>query len=418
MIELTRSRSALALGGVGALLLALGEVLSLVGYATLSPDHPSTFHDIVQGSVWVTFAGMLLVFAAAAGVAWVFVLARRYGDLWEVGLAAAATLLVAIGALLAATEVFDGSSQASNVVTALGFGGWALLALGIAAVRSFGETRSPGQRRASPYWLVAAGSLLLVAISAGLPASSSGDSVPGVVAGILSAVGVAVLVVTFGVARSRQLIVTRSFPVLAAALAAFVVWQVSQAVAAGTLFAPSATLTTARVVGSVTGALGAIAYALLGQASWLRMREAPATFDPRATAPAGAAGHGFPGAQSPPWMPQSGQVPHAFPGAGAPGGYPPPPPGHVPPPSGYAQPQDPRAPAPQAWTAVPPAAPPPPAATRNPAAAPPGVAQEDPVAPRAPGQRLLAHCGEPVPEGAMFCPRCGTRLGSPPPAPA
>ena len=68
MIELTRSRSARALGGVGALLLALGEVLGLVGYATLSPDQPSTFHDIAQGSLWVSFAGMLLVFAAAATV--------------------------------------------------------------------------------------------------------------------------------------------------------------------------------------------------------------------------------------------------------------------------------------------------------------------------------------------------------------
>lgn len=289
-------------------------------------------------------------------------------------------------------ERASASTQASNVVTALGFGAWALLALAVAAVCSFGEGRMLGSRRASPYWLVAAGSLVLVAISAGLPNPSSGDSAIGVVAGILGAVGVAVLLVAFGVARSHGLISTNAFPALAAGLLAFVAWQIAQAVAWEIVYSPTGTLTKIRISLTVTEALLAIGYALLAQTALRRMGEAPAHFDPRATAPAPAAWHGATGswlgtpATPPPWQSVSGQVPPAPPGA-----YPPHAPGWGPPPSGYGPPSSPppgsmpplapmpppgtvhrsaQAPNPQTWAAAPPAGAPVPGAT--PPAPPPG----------------------------------------------
>lgn len=371
MVELTRSRVALALAGTAAGLLALSSALAVVAYAVLSPSGTSP-SGLATASDWVGFGGAFTAFAAVGAVAWGFVLADRYGDLWEVGSAAAATLLLAIGSLVAATEVSSTSSQAANVTEAIGFGMWAAIAIAVAAVRSVAESKHPGRRKTAGYWLAAAAGLVLVAIAAGLPEPQLLDSTPGIVAGVVGALGIAVIAVTLGVARSRQVIRTGAFSVVAAGLGLLAAWEVGVAVTSPIVFSPSVTLTTARVGLSAPRAIAAVGYVVLAAAAWRRLDEVPAHLALRAPVS---------GAAAPYWPP--GTYPPAGPGQAGPGAAWP---------SGHA-------PAPPPWPPAPPA---------------PGTTGW--AAPAPPARTQAVHCGVALPEGASFCPRCGTPVPASPPA--
>lgn len=276
MGELTRSRLALALAGGAAGISVLSAVLLVVGYALLSQTDTAPTQDLLTAGAWLAFVAAGAAFTAVAGVSWQFVLDGRHHDLWQVAGAAAATLLYAIGSLLTATEVASGSFQAGDVLHALGFGGWAVVLVAVAAVRSIAESKDRQLPRTSGYWLGAAGAVTLMAVAAGLPQPRPFDSAPGVVTGILGALGTAALLAAVAAARSRGLITTAAFPATAWAVAVLAVSSVVIAVSSAVVFAPAATVAAVRVGLSLPYAIAGAAYVVLAGAAWRRLDEIPA----------------------------------------------------------------------------------------------------------------------------------------------
>jgi membrane-bound metal-dependent hydrolase YbcI (DUF457 family) len=183
------------------------------------------------------------------------------------------------------------------VCGAVGIGVWALLVLSRAARTALAEqaTANGGGRGQADLWLAAAIGLFVLAIGYGFTAGGSNG--PRIAAGLLQAVGVAVLAGAVVAARSRGMLGSRPVPFVLIGLALYAVSFLALAIVAGldfgTLGALSASLT-------IVAAVGLAAVVILGYAAWTQVRVLyPAA--PRARA--GAAAGGAPGG-----------------GAGAPGG--------------------------------------------------------------------------------------------------
>lgn len=364
MIELTRSRFALTFAGIAAGFGALGYALSVVGYAVLSQSSISVSRNLITAGTWVLFAGAFAVLVGVGSVAWSYVLAGRYRDVWEPASAMGASLLYALGGLLLAAEVSNSSDAAGRVVTALGIGAWAVVAVVIAAVRSVAESKVPSGQRVSGYWLAAGGALALLAISMGISDPTAFDSTPGIVRAVIGALGFTGFATLLGVARGRHVITTRAFPAVAAGLVVLAVWQVALAVSSAIVFSPTSSVTTVRIGLSVPEGVAVLGMVLLASAAWRRVAEVPQHVGPVASARGQEMPFGFPSGYVPP-SPRS-----SAPGSGA----------YAPPPGGIA-----------------------PSAT--------GPEFPNPAAEHgAPGWKAVTHCGVPLPGGAVFCPRCGTRV--------
>ncbi|MGB9112011.1 MAG: hypothetical protein WCF24_04710 [Acidimicrobiales bacterium] len=188
-------------------------------------------------------------------------------------MAAVATLLFAIGVLAFASST--SSFTAADVISAVGIGGWALLALARAARINLAEQRgqvSPGRNSLTPPWLIVAGSLVLLAVSWGLPVVTTDQGV-SIASGILRALGAGGLAIALAVARSSGVLVTRSVALAIGGLAFAVATGVAIAVVAAIVFTPSGTLTGLRIGVSLAAAFEALAFIMFGLASWTRVGE-------------------------------------------------------------------------------------------------------------------------------------------------
>jgi len=287
MIEATRSATAMALAVAAALFVALGKVLMAVAFAVLSgPARVGTAHDLSTAGAWLAAVGGAVAVVALGWAAWAMVLRRSATDAVELGAAAAATLLVAVGLLVAAATSPTGS-EAANVVGAIGFGAWAILLVTRAARRSLLEEAQPGLPHQAALWLCAGVGLVLVAVAVGLPDASVADKGLAVATAVLWALGLAALTAAIELARRKGFLVTRRWRELVAGLAILVASYVIATVVAAAVFGPTASLTAVRIGVPLAAAVAAAGLVVLALAAWNRLREltVPAAATPVSEAP-------------------------------------------------------------------------------------------------------------------------------------
>ena len=99
--------------------------------------------------------------------------------------------------------------------------------------------------------------------------SAAGSQGPGIAAGLLQAIGVAVLAGTVVAARSRQLLNSRPVPVVLAGLALLTLSFLAAAVVAGLALGTLAALATGL---TVVTAVELAAFVALGLAAWTQVR--------------------------------------------------------------------------------------------------------------------------------------------------
>jgi hypothetical protein len=121
-----RSLQAMVLVVAAACCYALSTGLTLAAFATLTVTSAGSSADLAQAAGWLMFVAALLALVAVCAAGWGQLLEGNKADAAELGVAAAATLLITIGALVGATS--DGSSSATDVIQAVGIGVWAALA--------------------------------------------------------------------------------------------------------------------------------------------------------------------------------------------------------------------------------------------------------------------------------------------------
>jgi hypothetical protein len=163
------------------------------------------------------------------------------------------------------------------VTSAVGIGIWALLVLSRAARASLAE-QGPGQAAVpgsqggpghqADLWLAAAVGLFVLAIGYGFTSAASQGA--GIAAGILQAVGVAVLAGAMASGRSRGLLRAHPVPGVIAGLVIVAVSFLAAAIVAGLAFS---TLTALGAGLTVVTAVQLAGVVVLGLAAWTRVRE-------------------------------------------------------------------------------------------------------------------------------------------------
>ncbi len=275
MEHITTSRMAMALVVLAAFVYALGMALAIGGYATLTPASLGTSIGLLHAAGWLRAVGWAAAFAAVCVAGWELVLRRAWGGVCEVGAGALGTLLVATGMLINATSAE--SSSASSVVGAVGVSVWALLVLSRAARRSLAEQEAANEGTATlprqgMLWLLAASGLFVLAIGSGFTPDFISKGI-GITAGVVEAVGVAILFGALAGAWAQGSLPSRAAPVMLAGLASLAVAFAAAAAVSAVVFGPNATLAGLRAGVSIAVATEMIAVAVLGLAAWARVRE-------------------------------------------------------------------------------------------------------------------------------------------------
>ncbi len=279
MTALVRSREAMIMASIAAAIWALANVLAGIAFATFSgPLDTSTFSNLATASGWLTFSSALVALGATCFVAWTLYLARQWTQLWEVGGASLSTLLLAIGLLVLAAQSQNSTSNAGNVVAAIGLGGWAIVIVVGAARHALLEQENAGLTHQATLRLGAAGAVVLVAVSVGLPNPTINDASVAIATGALLAVGFAGLLVVISLARGRNLITTRQAPMILLGLAILVLAGVAHAVGYGVVYGPPPySLLGFRIALSIPSFIEALALLVLAWAAVGRLGELPTT---------------------------------------------------------------------------------------------------------------------------------------------
>ena len=271
---ITTSRRAMALIVIAVGVYGLGIAFGIAAYATVTAASLNTFIDFMHAHDWLLFAGSLIAWGAVCTAGWELLLRRSLEDLWEVSAAALGTLLFAIGLLVNAASSEEATS--ANVVSAVGIGIWGLLTLSRAARSSLREEQVKGDRTTiqhqAPLWLATAIGLFIFAIGWGLTVRLNNTS-SGITAGVLQAVGIAMLFGALVTARARGFLISSAGPIVLGGLAVLVAGFISFAVVSGLEFGHDGTLTGLRVGVSTTDTIMLIALITLGSAAWVRFRE-------------------------------------------------------------------------------------------------------------------------------------------------
>jgi hypothetical protein len=268
--RIIRSLAPATLLVAAAVVFALGTAFVLASDATLSDSSLSASGDLAQAGRWLQFLAVAGLLGAACTAGWEATVRSAWVGGAEIAVAAVGTLLLTIGfAALAA----NAASPAAPVTGAVGIGVWALLVLSRAARASLAEQgpaggAASGGRRQADLWLAAAIGLFVLAIGYGFTAAA-GSTGPGIAAGLLEAVGVAVLAGAVTVARSRQMLSSRPVPRVLIGLALLAVSFLARAVVAGADFGTSSALGAGL---TVVDAVGLAAVAVLAIAAWTQVR--------------------------------------------------------------------------------------------------------------------------------------------------
>jgi hypothetical protein len=278
MEHITTSRTAMALLVVAAFIYAFGIAFAIGGYAALTPTTFGTAIGLLHAAGWLRAVGWAAALAAVCVAGRELLLRGAWASACEVGTGALGALLITIGMLINATSAE--SNPASSVVSAVGVGVWALLALSRAARRSLSgqEPASEGMGpmpREGMLWLLAAAGLFILAIGSSLTPDFISKGI-GVAAGAVEAVGVAILFGALAAARAQGGLPSRAAPVTLAGLASLAVAFAAAAGVSGAVFGPDATLAGLRAGVLIVVAIQMAAVVVLGLSAWLRVREAVA----------------------------------------------------------------------------------------------------------------------------------------------
>ena len=274
MTELIRSRQAMVLVLVAAGIWALSDVLAGTAYATFSgPSDLQTLNNLVIAVEWLAFGSGLVALCAVTFVAWTLYLSRQWTPMWESAGAALSTLIFVVGLLVAALQAPNNSS-AGNIVAAVGLGGWAVVLVVGAARRALLEQDTPQLPHAAGLRLAAGGSIVLLAVSIGLPAPTVNDAAPGIATGIIASLGYGGLILILSLARNRDLISTRQLSIVILALALLVLSGVAHAVGVGVVFgSPPYSILAVRIALSIPAFVEAMAFLLFAWAAFGRLAE-------------------------------------------------------------------------------------------------------------------------------------------------
>jgi hypothetical protein len=277
--QIIKSLRPVALLVAGAVIFVLGTAFLIASDATL-PSSLGASSDLAQAGRWLQFLGGACALGAVCAAGWELILRSEWVAGAEIAAGALGTLLLAIGLLASAAS--NGSSAAAAVTSAVGIGIWALLVLTRAARASLAEQGHPndaartvvpslhGDRgRQADLWLAAALGLFVLAIGYGFT-SAAGSRGPGIAAGLLQAVGVAVLAGAVASARSRGMLRSRPVPGALAGLVLLAVSFLAAAIVAGLAFG---TLTALGAGLAAVTAIELAGVAALGVAAWTRVRE-------------------------------------------------------------------------------------------------------------------------------------------------
>ncbi|HEY7260634.1 MAG TPA: hypothetical protein VH589_04015 [Trebonia sp.] len=262
-----KSLTPVALLVAGAVVFVLGTAFLLASDATLPSSSLGASSDLAQAARWLQFLGGAAVLGAVCTAGWELVLRSAWAAGAEIAAAAVGTLLIVIGLL--ASAVSNGSSPAGAVTGAVGIGIWALLVLSRAARASLAEQGAAHGGHLADLWLLAAIGLFVLAIGWGFT-SASGSRGPGIAAGLLQAVGVAVLAGSLAAARSRGHLSARPVLAVLAGLALLAISFLAAAIVAGLSFSSLTALGAALTIVTAVELAGIVA---LGLAAWTRVRE-------------------------------------------------------------------------------------------------------------------------------------------------
>jgi hypothetical protein len=281
--HIIKSLAPIALLVAGAVVFVLGTAFLIASDATLSPSSLGASSDLAQAGRWLQFLGGACALGAVCTAGWELIVRSEWAAGAEIAAAALGTLLLVIG--LVASAASNGSSPAGPVTGAVGIGIWALLVLSRAARVSLAEQgpahgaasgaqaavpgSQGGRGRQADLWLAAAIGLFVLAIGYGLTSAGVSRGA-GIAAGLLGAVGVAVLAGSVAAARSRGLLRSRPVPSALTGLALLTVSFLAAAIVAGLAFG---TLTALGAGLAVVTAVELAGVAALGLAAWTRVRE-------------------------------------------------------------------------------------------------------------------------------------------------
>lgn len=275
MAYFTRSLTAMALAVAAAGFFVLGSAFLIAAYATLTPTSAGTATGFIHAGLWLQFVAGTAALGAVCAAGWAQVLRSRWQAVAEIVIGAVATLMIAIGWLIDATAT--DADSAAYVLQGVGIGIWALLGLGVAALRSLAEqaTNSGEAAKRSRYaglWLIAAIGLVLLAVGTGFTLDPLDDGT-AIAAGVLQAAGAGVLCGAVTAARRRGYLISRPAAVAEVALGLLAGSGVAVAVVGGLVFGTDVTLTGIRAGMPIAIATQLAAVAVLGLAAWMRVRE-------------------------------------------------------------------------------------------------------------------------------------------------
>lgn len=268
MHYITRSRTAMTLAVLAAGLFVLAELLGLIAFATLDPLHIGTFNGLRHAHDWLAFSAALIAVVAVAAASWELVLAKLTSDAAEIGVAAAGTLLIAVGTLVSA--ISDSSQQTADIIGAIGVGVWGFLLVSRAARRSLAEHEAgAGTSRQASLWLTAGVGVLMLAVGSGLVVSPDNQGV-SIAAGVITAIGFVILASAIALARNGGLLAGAVLAVVLSGLGLLAAAYVAVAITAGVVFTRSGTLTGLRVGTCIALFIEILGVLALGYAAWLR----------------------------------------------------------------------------------------------------------------------------------------------------
>jgi hypothetical protein len=277
--HIIKSLKPMALLVAGAVVFVLGTAFLIAADATLSPSSLGASSDLAEAGRWLQFLAGACALGAICTAGWELILRSEWVAGAEIAVVALGALLLTTGLLVSAAS--NGSTPAAPVTGAVGIGIWALLVLSRAARASLAEqgpahgapTTAPASRggrgRQADLWLAAAIGLFVLAIGYGFTAAAASWG-PGIAAGLLQAVGVAVLAGSVAAARTRGLLRSRPVPGVLTGLALLAVSFFAAAIVAGLAFGTLAALGAGLAVVTAVELAGVT---VLGVAAWTQVRE-------------------------------------------------------------------------------------------------------------------------------------------------
>lgn len=273
MEHIARSLAAMVVLVAAAFIYVLGTAFLVGAFATATPSTLGTVSDLLHAATWLQFAAGVTALIAVCAAGWELVLRSAWWGAFETGVAAVATLLIAIGLLIGATSEL--ASSAGDVIVAVGIGVWAVVAL-IHAARSSLAEQMPGgtgaEARQAAFWLIASGGLFVFAVGSGLTVGVAAKGT-AIAAGVLEAVGAAVLCLSVAAASVSGSLRSRAVPAVLGGLGLLTAAGVALSVVASLVFGPNATLTGLRIGPSIVTAILLTAIAALGLGAWSQVRE-------------------------------------------------------------------------------------------------------------------------------------------------